>query len=96
MAPSVETNSGVLNTSVCQGVGGGEDLGSATAGGCDDREAAIELVGKRGGLSLEFASARLRGDRHVVKTAVGQAGRALQFASSALRGDREVEPINDS
>ena len=42
------------------------------------------------GVSLEYASQELRGDREVVLAAVHQNGVALEYASEELRTDREV------
>ena len=42
------------------------------------------------GMSLEFASDELRGDKEVVMAAVAQNGRAVAFASPELQKDEEV------
>ena len=41
-------------------------------------------------MALEYASAELRADREVVRSAAQKDGRALQYASAELRADREV------
>ena len=42
------------------------------------------------GRTLQFATAKLKGDREIVLAAVGQDGRALKFAAAPLKADRGV------
>lgn len=66
-----------------------DDLSTAGAERRDDREFVLSAV-RASGVSIRYASDRLRGDAEVALQAVRQNGRALEYVADDLLADRKV------